>query len=113
MKILEVINLDSFNAEEYDIVEDLMFFMNNDPVFYRHEYYPSVLKFRDCKKSGIDFESSKFKTVVEKAYKAYYQKFPIKNLKQSLENEMIDEVCSKIYESELENIKQGHYDIKK
>lgn len=113
MKIFEVINLDGFNAEEYDIVEDLIFFMNNDPGFYRHEYFPSVMKFRDCNKSGIKFESDKFKPMVEKAYKAYYRKFPVKNLKDKIENETIDEVCSKIYETELENIKQGHYEHKK
>jgi hypothetical protein len=113
MKILEVINLDSFNADEYDLGEDLIFFMNNDPAFYRHQYYPSVLKLRDCNKSGIKFESDQFKPMVEKAYKEYYQKFPVKNLKQEITNEIIDEVCTKVYESELDNIKQGHYDIKK
>ncbi len=113
MKIFEVINIDNFNAEEYDVVEDLIFFMNNDPVFYRQDYYPSMLKFMHCNKTGKQFESSNFRPMVKKAYKMYHHKFPVKNLKKDINLEMLDEICSKIYENELENIKTGHYNSKK
>jgi hypothetical protein len=113
MKILEVINVDNFNAEEYDVAEDLIFFMNNDPMFYRQNYYPSMLKFMDCNKSGKPFESSSLRPMVKKAYEMYFHRFPVKNLQKEIDSELLDGVCSKIYETELENIKTGHYTSRK
>ena len=113
MKITEVINLEKFNADEYDIKEDLIFFMNNDPIFYRKMYYPSLLKFRDAYKKDNNFDCEEFAPMVSQAYKMYQKKFPVQNLKSSLDKTMLDEICSKVYEQELENIKMGHYNDRK
>lgn len=110
MKITELVNPENFNVEDYDLHDDLQFFMNNDPEFYRKHYYPAVIKLKICKDRGTDFDSEKFAPLVIEAYKIYKNKFPVKNLSKSLNDEELKEISAKIYETELQNIKSGHYD---
>jgi len=110
MRIDELVNPENFNKEDYDLQDDLMFFMNNDSDFYRKHYYPSIIKMKLNHDKGKEFDSSKLVPIVTQAYNNYKEKFPIKNLDKELPQTDIDDICSKILETEKENIKQGHYD---
>ncbi len=110
MKIDELVDVEKFNVEEYDLHDDLHFFMNNDPEFYRKHYYPTLIKMKICKDRGDEFESAKLIPLVKEAYKIYKTKFPVKQLESSLDKNTLEEICSKIYETELKNIESGHYD---
>jgi hypothetical protein len=110
MRIDELVDPNKFSAEEYDLQDDLKFFMNNDPEFYRKHYYPNVIKMKICRERGDEFNSDKFQDLVKEAYKVYKEKFAVKDLKSSLDDEQLSEICSKIYEDEMNNIKSGHYD---
>lgn len=112
MKITELVNPEKFNTEEYDLQDDLIFFMNNDPDFYRKHYYPSVVKMKLHHDRGQELDSSKLIPIVKHAYSEYKNKFPVKNLDKELDKSNIDDICSKILETETENIKIGHYDEK-
>jgi hypothetical protein len=110
MKINEFVDPKNFHAEEYDLHDDLKFFMNNDPDFYRKHYYPTILKMKICHGRGDEFTSNKFMPIVKEAFKLYKTKFPVKNLNASIKEEDLNEICTKIHDEELKNIESGQYD---
>jgi hypothetical protein len=112
MRIDELVNPEKFNVEEYDLQDDLIFFMNNDPDFYRRHYYPSIIKMKLHHDRGQELDSSSLSPIVKHAYSAYKEKFPVKNLDKDLEKSAIDDICSKILETEMENFKTKQYDEK-
>ena len=112
MKIFELFNPDKFKDEEFDIKDDLMFFMNNQPEFYRKHYYPSMCKFKSMHEAGKKLSPAAFRPMVEKAYKMYTSEFPLESLDDTINKETCEEICTKVHSTELENIKQGHYDGK-
>jgi hypothetical protein len=94
----------------YDLKDDLMFFMNNDPDFYRKKYYPTMLKFDKYCKEGKSIRPHAFKSLVDEAYAVYKNKFPVEGLEKQLEQAMCEEICEAICEQETKNSKDGIYD---
>ena len=93
----------------FDLAEDLIYFMHNNDDFYRKNFFPVI---RLCKKNfdqGNNFSHRVFKPVVEKAYSMYQKEFPLRELRDSLEQDMIEEVCKKIHEAEMLNMREGNY----
>lgn len=113
MRIDELINLEKFEKMDFDLNDDLIYFMNNDPKVYRQLYYPTVVDFMKSHKTGSEFDAKQLVPLVIKSYKLYKQKFPIDKLPEKLKRTDVDDICGKIYETELSNIKTGHYDGKK
>ena len=94
---------------EFDLGEDLVFFMHNNDDFYRRHFFP-VLK--TCKaqfESGGKFSHRVFKPIINKAYEAYKKEFPIRELEESLEDEFKEQVARSIYDTELKNLEDGLY----
>lgn len=94
---------------EFDIAEDLMFFMHNNDDFYRRHFYPIIKTCKSQFESGGKFTHRVFKPIIEKAYKAYKEEFPVRELKDDLDNELIEEIANNIYEIELKNLEDGLY----
>ena len=94
----------------YDLKDDMMFFMNNDPDFYRKEYFPTMLKFKKYCKENKKVRPVAFQKMVEKAYSIYKEKFPVEGLEESLDKETCESLCNYIHETETKNIQEGHYD---
>ena len=93
----------------FDLAEDLIFFMHNNDDFYRKKFFP-VLDL--CKKQfdqGQSFSHRIFKPVVTKAYSMYKDEFPLRELRDDLDKEMVEEICKKIHESEMNNMREGAY----
>lgn len=103
---------DSKNELGYDLKDDLICFMRNDPQFYRKDYFPVINKFVEYIKDGKNVQSRAFESLVVKAYEQYQKKFPVEGLEPSLKKEMCEEICNEIHTSECEFIKQGLYDEK-
>ncbi len=55
----------------YDLIEDLTFFMNNDDDAYRRHLFPSIAKCVDSLKSKKEVSNSFFESAVEKSYAEY------------------------------------------
>ena len=94
---------------EFDLAEDLVYFMHNNDDFYRSHFFP-VLK--TCKaqfENGGNFSHRVFKKVIEKAYDHYKKEFPVKELDDNLEEDFKEQVAHHIYETELQNLKDGLY----
>jgi len=93
----------------FDLAEDLIYFMHNNDDFYRKNLFPVI---RICKKNfdqGNNFSHRVFKPVVEKAYNMYQKEFPLRELKDTLEQDMVEQVCKKMYETEMLNMREGNY----
>ena len=54
------------NKDDFDLIEDLIFFINNDPEFYRAEYFPVSSAFVNTIKSDKTAQPDHFKNVIEK-----------------------------------------------
>lgn len=94
----------------YDLKDDLICFMQNDPTFYRKEYFPVVYKLSEYTKAGKSVAPHVFEKLVNKAYESYKEKFPVEGLETSLEKDMCEQICNEIHRFETDNIKQGRYD---
>ena len=94
----------------YDLMDDLMFFMNNDPDFYRKQYYPTMLKYNKYCKEGKRVSPRGFEKLVKEAYGIYKEKFPVEGLEKTLDNEVCEKICHHIHEQETKNCKNGMYD---
>ena len=100
---------DEMGKYEFDLAEDLVFFMHNNDDFYRKHFFPIIKTCKAQFESGGKFSHRVFKKVIEKAYESYKKEFPVKELDDSLEDEFTEKVALHIYETELENIKGNLY----
>jgi hypothetical protein len=97
---------------EYDLKDDLICFMHNDPMFYREQVFPAIYKFKKLSEQGKKIHPKAFGPLVKKAYEEYREKFPVQGLKESLDEEMFEEMCAELHRMESQYIKDGHYDEK-
>jgi hypothetical protein len=95
----------------YDLKDDVIFFMNNDPEFYRKRYFPAMLKFDQYCKEGKQVSHRGFEKLVKEAYAIYQNKFPVEGLEQSLKDDMCEEICKEIHIREVKNCEDGVYDL--
>ncbi len=93
----------------FDLNEDLIHFMHNNDDFYRRQFFPVINMCRKQFDQGSSFSHRVFKPVVVKAYKMYKDEFPLRELRDELEDERIEEIAKSIYESELKNMREGSY----
>jgi hypothetical protein len=94
----------------YDLKDDLVFFMNNDPQFYRKKYYPTMLKFDKFVKEGKRIDARGFVKLVKEAYSTYQNKFPVEGLKEELPEDMLEDICKAIHDQETKNVEDKFYD---
>lgn len=95
---------------EYDLKDDLKCFMQNDPTFYRKDYFPVMNKFKKYIKLGKIVHPRAFESLVTRAYEQYKQKFPVEGLESTLSKEMCEDLCESLHEEETNYIKDGKYD---
>lgn len=109
MKIKEVDDqLEKF--KDVDWVDDLKFFMHNDPKFYRSVLYPKISELRTKIKSGEQCSEMSFKPCIDKAIPVYCNKFKIsQNPKKIFDDEEIKDLAIKMFHEEKSNIKDGVY----
>ena len=103
MKVFEIFGYKPEAPEvDYDMHDDLMYFMNADPEFYRHTYYPFQHKvYAHCDKDK-EVSPKAFKNIVIKAFEEYKKKFPIKELSENLEYlQSINDIIIKQYSMKL------------
>lgn len=101
------------NLEDVDLVDDLQFFMQNDPKFYRRILYPVLSQMRDRIKKGQGCQHSIFKPCVDTAAKLYCKKFEIPDNDKSVFTDVDrDSLARKIFQQETERVKKGVYDSK-
>ena len=94
---------------DFDLAEDLSFFMSHDDDTYRRHVYPTISKCLEMIKNKKSTKPSVFKAAVEESYKNYLQKYPIRELPDQLDNEMYEEICSKLHDDFCKHVEEGKY----
>ena len=93
----------------FDLIEDLIHFMNEDDDIYRRHTYPAIAKCIDKVSAKTKPSISIFEPAVKECYKLYSKKFPIRELPEELDDNMCKEVCSKLHETVVQHITDGKY----
>jgi hypothetical protein len=83
---------------DYDLTEDLVFYMNNDDDVYRRVVYPSVVTCTNRLESNRKTNPSIFTNAVKESYKQYLKKFPMRQLPLDIDEEICKEACEKMHE---------------
>jgi hypothetical protein len=95
MKIFELFN-PNMKREEFDLHDDLIFFMRNDPKFYRSDYHPFQQKFNRHCNAGRSVSAKAFAPIVHKAFDQYKDMFPVEGLEDKLTERDMQEICEKL-----------------
>lgn len=104
MKIFELFGQQPLKPEvDFDLQDDLVFFINNDPEFYRRSYFPFINKFNQHCSAGRVAHPKAFAPIVVKAYKEYKNKFPVEGLEEELPVDQIENICEKLQNEQLEH----------
>jgi hypothetical protein len=94
---------------DYDLSDDLVFFMNNDDDVFRRIVYPSVSRCVDRIDANQKTNPSLFTNAVRESYKHYVKKYPIRELPDNIEEKLCKETCKKMYEEICKNHSEGKY----
>ena len=82
---------------DYDLAEDLVFFMNNDDDVYRRSVYPAIVKYSSALEKRKPVNPSVFKQAALESYRSYTEKYPIRTLPSELDEELCNEVCELMF----------------
>jgi hypothetical protein len=109
MKLFELAqNIEEF--KDVDLVDDLLFFMHNDPAFYRKVLFPRISDMKSTMKAGGECGEMHFKPCVDKAVGSYCNKFKIQQEPNSLfSKEELSNLAEKMFHQEKENIEKDVY----
>jgi hypothetical protein len=94
---------------DYDLPDDLVFFMNNDDDVFRRIVYPSVSRCVDRIDANQKTTPSLFTNAVRESYKQYIKKYPIRELPDSISEEECYETCEKMHDEICKNHSEGKY----
>jgi hypothetical protein len=110
MKTNEIFQQDNKDLG-FDIVDDTVFFMRNDPMFYRREYFPAITKIADMHRAGKKYNPSKILSpCIEKAIVEYCRKYNIaRNPEEIFTENDRQSIMQMIHSEELTQIKKGDY----
>jgi oligoendopeptidase F len=97
------------NEIDFDLVEDLTFFMNNDDETYRRHVYPSIAKCIAQSKGNKKIDPNIFKNAALEGYKKYVTEFPIRELPDTLDRKMCEKVCEKLHDNFRKHFSDGKY----
>jgi hypothetical protein len=93
----------------YDLVDDLIHYMNHDDNVYRRHMYPSIARCIDMREAKKKPSAKIFKAAVEEGYKMYIREFPIRELPSMIDEEVCEEICNKMREEVCKDIDDGKY----
>lgn len=107
---LDFVKTDGDKTEiDYDLCEDLIFYMNNDDDVYRRHVYPCVSRCINRIETNEKTNPSIFTNAVRESYKQYIKKYPIRNLPDDIEEITFKEVCKQMHEEICKNHSDGKY----
>ncbi len=99
MHIFELYN-PNIKREEFDLSDDLVFFMRNDPQFYRKDYHPFLQKFNRHCDAGRTVTAKAFIPIVKHAFECYKNSFPVEGLEEKLSESDLKDICEKLQSEE-------------
>jgi len=95
----------------YDVVEDAMIYMRNNPMFYRKYYFPAMTKACDCCRENKKLDMSKIvMPMIERGINAYVKQYKIARHPEEVfrpeeRQALFDRICNE----EMPRIEAGEY----
>ena len=110
VRIVEVTDQKLGEELPYDVGQDLIVHMRNEPMFYRKHLYPALIDVQEAVKNGGQYNKKQLLPVIEKAIQSYVNRYGIKKLPEELmsEEEKLD-CITKLLADEQENFRSGSY----
>jgi hypothetical protein len=110
VKIVEFTQSDNLELP-FNVVEDAIVFMKNDPIFYRKEYYPAIVRIADSYRNKKHIDAMEcLGPMVERGLGQYCNKFNIAKLPDEVfHNDDRETIVNMIYSEEMDQIKNGEY----
>jgi hypothetical protein len=110
MKIVEFTHADNKELP-FDVVEDAIVFMRNDPMFYRKQLFPAILRIKGMYDNEIKINPNEvFGSIIDKALGSYCRKFNImKRPDELLGDDERTALVHKLHSEEMTNIRNGAY----
>jgi hypothetical protein len=94
----------------FDVVDDAVVFMRNDPIFYRKKYFPAMASMADRVRNGKDFDRSVIGSVVDSGINSYCKKYKLaKGPSDIFTSEDREAIIEKICSEEIKHIERGDY----
>ncbi len=93
----------------FDLVEDLIYYMNEDDEMYRRHLYPVLAKALQSLSGKKNIDCSIFSRAVEECYKSYTKKFPIRYIPDELDNGLREQACTKLFDNLKKDFEEGKY----
>ena len=95
----------------YDVVDDVVVFMQNDPDFYRTETYPTLVNVQKAINNGGKFSKKQMFPMIDKAIESYIKKFDIPKRKDRMINGDAEkmECATRLLNAEKENFRNKEY----
>jgi hypothetical protein len=94
---------------DYELEDDLIFFMNNHDQAYRRFLHPVINKCIQANKHKKKYNSNIFEHAVTESYKLYVKAYPIRELPDQLNEDEIKQICKKLSEEVYQHIADGKY----
>jgi hypothetical protein len=107
---LEFINREGEKDElNFDLPEDLSYFMHHHDQVYREHVYPVIAKCLHSIKQKKDIKPSVFEEPVKKAYSLYLKEYPIRHLPDDLDEDTLKKICEFLHSDFKKHVADGLY----
>jgi len=111
MKLVEMgFVKDDDKGMDFDVRDDLVVYMRNDPSFYRRYYYPTMAKMSDIYKKKKKIDKSDLSTLIDRAIPMYMKKYKINRApKDIFTDDDKNSIIEMIVAEEEDEIRNGEY----
>jgi len=116
MLLKELFSHEEDNNPQYDLIDDIAFFIDNDDELHKEFFLPAVKELKRKKvveKDSIEEVAPAFEMLVQKGCEKYNEKYkPAGKTDEIFTQTLMAGVCNKLAEKHLSYIKDGAYDPK-
>jgi len=93
----------------YDLAEDLAFYMHNNDDCYRKHVYPVIAHCLHQVKNKKSTSPEAFAKAVDECYENYIKEYPIRQLPDKIDKKLKEEICTRLHDELRGHIEHGHY----
>lgn len=94
----------------FDVVDDIAIFMRNDPMFYRKQLFPAIMRMKDRVDTGKKCVAEEcLGEVCGRAMESYCKKFDLGSMKNIFKDEDKGLLINKVFGEEMTQIRNGAY----
>ena len=110
MKIADL-KLPHAQGIDFNLVEDAIIYMKNDPLFYRKEYYAAIVKLADSHRSGEQYDARQMlMPMIKNGVNRYCKQYKLANMPDDIFHDSDrQKIFDKIIEQEMKAIGKGDY----